>query len=87
MERKRDIKSKQKSSVTSKVAENLKSSKFRFLNEQLYCSKSDDAVQLFKDADLFADYHEGYRQQVEKWPKNPLDLLVAELKKEKYLDC
>ena len=44
MERKRDIKSKQKSSVTSKVAENLKSSKFRFLNEQLYCSKSDDAV-------------------------------------------
>jgi len=29
-------------------------------------------------------YHLGYRQQVEKWPKNPLDILIKELKKEKY---
>jgi len=36
-------------------------------------------VKLFKDDALFADYHEGYRQQVEKWPKNPLDLIIAEL--------
>lgn len=65
----------------------MKSSKFRYLNEQLYCTKSDDAVNMFKDSDLFADYHEGYRQQVEKWPKNPLDLIVSELKKEKYKKC
>ena len=42
---------------------------------------------MFKDGDLFADYHEGYRQQVEKWPKNPLDLITSELKKEKYRNC
>ena len=34
---------------------------------------------------LFDDYHEGYRQQVEKWPKNPLEMFVTELKKTKYL--
>lgn len=31
-------------------------------------------------------YHTGYRQQVEKWPKNPLDILIDELKKTKYAD-
>ena len=40
---------------------------------------------MFKeDPKLFEDYHEGYRQQVQKWPKNPLDIIVSELKKEKY---
>ena len=33
---------------------------------------------------MFDDYHEGYRQQVEKWPKNPLDLIISELRKDKY---
>lgn len=61
MDRKRDLKNKQKSTVTSKVHENMKSSKFRFLNEQLYTTNSKDAISLFKDADMFADYHEGYR--------------------------
>ncbi len=35
---------------------------------------------------MFADYHEGYRYQVQKWPKNPLDILIAELSKSKYSD-
>lgn len=35
---------------------------------------------------MFQDYHEGYRQQVEKWPKNPLDIFIDELKKDKYKD-
>ncbi len=40
---------------------------------------------MFKEnPELFTDYHEGYRQQVEKWPKNPLDIIIEELKKEKY---
>ena len=38
-----------------------------------------------KQPGQFEDYHEGYRQQVEKWPKNPLDVLAQELGKiEKY---
>ncbi len=69
----------------SKMSESLKSSKFRFLNEQLYKSPSKDAAAMFKESPtLFDDYHEGYRNQVEKWPKNPLDLIVGELQKPKY---
>jgi len=42
-------------------------------------------MKLFKDEPaLFLDYHEGYRQQVDKWPKNPLDIFIDELKKDKY---
>ena len=79
---------KSKGSVESKMSENLKSSKFRFLNEKLYTTPSSSAVDLFKkEPNLFDDYHEGYRQQVEKWPKNPLDMLVSELKKVKYINA
>ena len=62
MDRKRDLKHKSKSTVTSKVEESMMSSKFRFLNEQLYTSASKDAVSLFKDEAMFSDYHQGYRQ-------------------------
>ena len=70
------------------LEEKLKQSKFRFLNEQLYTTNSDQAISLFKDLDSenFKDYHDGYRQQVNKWPKNPLDIFIQELSKQKYDD-
>ena len=84
------------------MSENLKSSKFRYLNEQLYKNRSGYAAEMFKESPhLFDDvskivillifnfenqYHEGYRYQVTRWPKNPLDMLIAELKKPKYLN-
>ncbi len=76
--KKRDNKFKAKADQT------LSSSKFRYLNQELYTSQSAQAVTLFKDNDLFEDYHLGYRQQVEKWPKNPLDVIIQELSKPKY---
>ena len=71
------------------VEDSLKQSKFRYLNELLYTQTSygeQGAVDIFKnDPEQFKDYHEGYRQQVEKWPKNPLDVIIRELSKtEKY---
>ena len=60
-------------------------SKFRFLNEQLYTQSSvekEGAVKMFmNNPEQFEDYHDGYRQQVQKWPKNPLDVLSQELSK------
>lgn len=66
-----------KERVQSKISENMMSSKFRYLNEQLYKSPSGNAVELFKEnPNLFDDvsastnqvlllilfqYHEGYR--------------------------
>lgn len=60
----------------------LKSSRFRYLNENLYNSQSKDAKEYFKgDPDAFTAYHEGYSQQVKRWPFNPLDKIVASIKK------
>ncbi len=82
---KEKVKEKEKKSLTAE--ERLKEGKFRMLNEQLYTNDSIEAVKMFKeDPELFEDYHQGYRQQVEKWPKNPLEVIIEELQKEKYQD-
>ncbi|CAI2378136.1 unnamed protein product [Moneuplotes crassus] len=63
----------------------LKSSRFRWLNELLYTSDSKSSFQYFKDNEgCFQDYHDGFKNQVKKWPKNPVDIFITELKKEKY---
>ena len=34
------------------------------------------------DPKLFFDYHDGFREQVKSWPKNPLDMIIGEIKNE-----
>lgn len=69
-------------SFRNKLIGNLKGSRFRFLNEILYTSDGSNAVKLFKqDRAAFTAYHDGYRQQVEQWPLNPLDRIIKSIKK------
>lgn len=69
-------------SFRDKLIGNLKGSRFRFLNEQLYSSEGSSAVKLFRDdRAAFTAYHEGYRQQVQQWPLNPLDRIIKSIKK------
>ena len=64
------------------AAERLQASRFRFLNEQLYTTSAAEASAVFdEDRDAFDAYHVGYRRQLEKWPLNPLDSIIRELKK------
>lgn len=71
-----------KTSLTDKLKEGLKASRFRFLNECLYKSKSVEAVKMFKeDPEAFSVYHEGYRQQVKHWPTNPLNRIIKQVAK------
>lgn len=64
-----------------KLVENLKGSRFRFINELLYTRKGEDAIKIFKeDLDSFQTYHDGYRKQVEQWPINPLDRIIKSVK-------
>lgn len=59
----------------------LKSSRFRFINETLYKNDSSESKQYFqKDPDDFQAYHEGYKQQVQQWPVNPLDIIILSIK-------
>lgn len=58
----------------------LASARFRHLNEQLYTSPSETALELFtKHPDTFDQYHSGFRQQVEVWPENPVDGYLADI--------
>ncbi|KAH9386454.1 ribosomal RNA-processing protein 8 [Nematocida major] len=67
------------SNRASKIIENLeaglKGAKFRILNEVLY-RKTDKEM----NPELFQKYHEGYREQVAKWPFNPVDRIVNQLR-------
>lgn len=68
-------------SFQDKLANSLKSSRFRFLNELLYTNESDQATSIVtQDPEAFKTYHEGYRQQVTQWPINPLDRIIKSVK-------
>ncbi|KAI7816369.1 methyltransferase-domain-containing protein [Gamsiella multidivaricata] len=59
----------------------LAGGKFRFLNEQLYTTTGEEAFDLFQSKpELFDEYHEGFRSQVEAWPQNPVDIFIAQLR-------
>lgn len=63
------------------MREKLISARFRHLNETLYTRPSADAFQLFEDSpEMFTEYHEGFRRQVDVWPANPVDSFLAEIR-------
>ena len=69
-----------KMSLTAK----MQASQFRNLNETLYTSESKSAWDLFQqEPALFTTYHAGFREQVEKWPTNPVDIFIQFLKTSK----
>ena len=60
----------------------LKSSQFRHLNEQLYTQTGSQSLKMFKnDPKSFKVYHEGFRNQAEKWPVDPLNLIITSIMK------
>lgn len=64
------------------LADRLKASRFRFMNEQLYTQTGEEAIKVFKEDDsAFNTYHDGYRIQVKQWPINPLDRIIKSIKK------
>ncbi|WFD31855.1 25S rRNA (adenine(645)-N(1))-methyltransferase [Malassezia sp. CBS 17886] len=70
-----------RTALQSSMATSLKGARFRAINEQLYTMNSGAAYALLQgEPQLFGDYHDGFRQQVRKWPKNPVDSLVELLR-------
>ncbi|KAI1379424.1 methyltransferase-domain-containing protein [Hypoxylon crocopeplum] len=63
------------------MREKLVSARFRHLNETLYTKPSEEAFQLFQDSpEMFQEYHEGFRRQVEVWPENPVEGYIKDIK-------
>ncbi|XP_063982355.1 uncharacterized protein LOC135165204 [Diachasmimorpha longicaudata] len=69
-------------SLRERMVAQLRASRFRYLNEELYKNDSTVTKQMFKeDPEAFKAYHDGYQQQVNHWPVNPLDIIIAAVKK------
>jgi len=72
-------------SEDSDAKRKLKSSRFRFLNEKLYTQSGQESYKMFKNdtegLNTFKTYHEGYAEQVRKWPIDPLDLIISSIMK------
>ncbi|KAG0318482.1 25S rRNA (adenine645-N1)-methyltransferase [Dissophora globulifera] len=67
--------------LQEQMKKTLAGGKFRFLNEQLYTTTGEEAFELFQSKpELFDEYHEGFRSQVELWPQNPVDIFIAQLR-------
>jgi ribosomal RNA-processing protein 8 len=68
--------------LQGRMAAKLSSARFRHLSEQLYTTPSSTSKALFTTSpDLFAAYHEGFRQQVAVWPSNPVTGLTADVRR------
>ncbi|KAG0350164.1 25S rRNA (adenine645-N1)-methyltransferase [Podila minutissima] len=67
--------------LQEQMKKTLAGGKFRFLNEQLYTTTGEEAYSLFQSKpELFDEYHEGFRSQVESWPQNPVDIFISQLR-------
>lgn len=68
----------------SKEESKLVGARFRFLNQKLYESSSEQALAYFTHNPTdFAHYHVGFREQTKSWPVNPVDIFIRRLKKRK----
>lgn len=80
-QKKKKVKEKPQS-LRDRMMTKLRASRFRYLNETLYNNESSESKKYFKnDPDAFKAYHEGYKQQIEQWPLNPLDIIISSIKK------
>lgn len=67
--------------LQASMRQKLVSARFRHLNQTLYTTPSAHSLELFQqNPEMFQEYHEGFRRQVEVWPENPVDGYVQQIK-------
>ena len=63
------------------MRQKLISARFRHLNQTLYTTPSTQSQDLFQqNPEMFQEYHEGFRRQVEVWPENPVTGYISQIK-------
>ena len=76
------VSSKPLPSLQQKMSSKLLGAQFRWINEKMYTSTSEEANTIFEeDPELFTVYHRGFCEQVSKWTLNPLDHLIEEVQR------
>ncbi|KAE9363057.1 hypothetical protein N431DRAFT_423474 [Stipitochalara longipes BDJ] len=67
--------------LQASMRQKLISARFRHLNETLYTKPSAHSLSLFQEnPEMFSEYHEGFRRQVEVWPENPVDSYISTIR-------
>ncbi|TIA86768.1 hypothetical protein E3P99_03579 [Wallemia hederae] len=67
-------------SLQSKMKKSLSGARFRWINETLYTTDSQEAFNLMQeDPSIFDEYHEGFVEQTKSWPQNPVDVIAKAL--------
>ncbi|KAG8345918.1 hypothetical protein TRVL_03255 [Trypanosoma vivax] len=77
------LRAKDDDSVIQHFRTKLSASTFRLLNEELYNTPIAYANQLLRDPSTFADYHNGYQQQLKQWPIKPYEVVLEALLKDR----
>lgn len=66
--------------LQQKMRAKLSSARFRHINEILYTTPSAASHSLFaSQPEMYTEYHVGFRQQVQVWPENPVDVFIRTL--------
>ncbi|KFZ08241.1 hypothetical protein V502_09468 [Pseudogymnoascus sp. VKM F-4520 (FW-2644)] len=68
--------------LQASMRQKLVSARFRHLNQTLYTTPSAHSLSLFSEnPEMFHEYHEGFRRQVEVWPENPVDTYIEAVRR------
>jgi len=71
------IDTRQETTLNNRMSCQLNSARFRYINEQLYTCSGNEAAEMFNnDRESFDVYHTGFQSQVDKWPVNPVDVMI-----------
>jgi ribosomal RNA-processing protein 8 len=72
---------KKSGGILEQLRQHLQGGRFRWLNEQLYTTTSQEAAVLIqKDPSLYNQYHQGFREQTRYWPQQPINSAINWLK-------
>eukprot|EP00466_Bigelowiella_natans_P016209 jgi/Bigna1/48775/estExt_Genewise1.C_310141 len=75
---------KESSGLLANMRKRLKGAQFRWLNEKLYTCAGGEAFEYFQEnPKMFEKYHEGFSRQADSWSRNPLDEMIAILKRKR----
>ena len=70
------------SKLKGKFQKKMDASQFRHINEKLYTTTGDEALEMFTNKpELFDVYHRGFTSQAEKWEINPVDRIIDRIRK------
>jgi ribosomal RNA-processing protein 8 len=70
------------SKLQAQMRERLAGGQFRYINELLYTQTGRESFAMMqRDPSMFDAYHSGFRSQTTGWPQNPLDVMLAEIRR------